>query len=98
MIDALLELASLLGPVIAALLTVPILQAIKRAASWVDNAPAALKQVLGVVIAFVLTKLGAAINTTLPTELSLFTGETLEALIASGIAFAVHAGQKARER
>lgn len=98
MVDALLELASLLGPVLAALLTVPLLQAIKRAASWVDNSPAALKQILGVVIAFVLTKLGAAINTVLPLELSLFTGETLESLIASGIAFAVHAGQKARAR
>lgn len=94
MLATLLELMTLLGPAIAGLLTVPILNAIKRLSTWVDNTPAVVKQMLAIVIAFVLTKGGELINTALPTDLALFTGESLEALIAAGIAYGVHAGRK----
>lgn len=99
--DALLELAGLLGPLIAGLLTVPIVNAIKSLVVALDRTPAAVKQVLAVVIAWGLTKLGTIadplLGVVMPDELSLFTGETTEALIAAAIAFGVHAGQRARQ-
>lgn len=97
MVDILLELLAFAGPTIAAVLTVPILNGIKRLVSLIDDAPAVVKQLLAVVIAFGLTKLGGAINVALPTELSLFTGEDVEGLVSAGIAMAIHAGQKKRD-
>ena len=94
--DMLLELASLIGPTVAGLLTVPILSGIKRLVTVIDRAPAAVKQVLAILIAFGLTKLGELAQVALPGELSLFTGSDVEALLSAAIAFGVHAGQKAR--
>lgn len=96
MVDLLLQAAELLGPLVAGLLTVPVLGALKRVAGFIDRTPAAVQQLLGVVVAYVLTQLGTALDVVLPGELSLFTGESTEVLLAAAIAFGVHAGKKAR--
>lgn len=97
MIDSALELVGALGPALAGLLTVPILQGIKSVSGFVDRSHAVVKQVAAVVIAFGLTQLGALLGVVLPAELALFDGSSTEALVAAAIAFGVHAGQKARE-
>src|SRR5690606_9287715 len=93
----LIEFLQVMGPAIAGLLTVPILQGIKSVSGWVDSRAPFVKQALGIIIAFGLTKLGALIDVALPAGLSLFDGTHVEAVIAAGIAFAVHAGRKASE-
>lgn len=95
--DILLDAAALLGPMIAGLLTVPVLQLLKRVSGLVDRSPAWLKQLLGVVIAYGITQLGAMLELVLPLDLNMFTGETVEALLAAAIAFGVHAGKRAKE-
>lgn len=92
--DILFELLSLLGPTLVALLTVPIMQGLKSAVTFLDNSPAAVKQIIVVLIAFGLTKLGEFLNLTLPGELTLFTGEDIGALLSAGLSMAIHAGKK----
>lgn len=95
--EILFQAVEALSLLIAGLLTVPVLDVLKRASSLVDRAPDVVKQGLAVTIAGALTKLGALLSVTLPTDLTLFTGSTVEALVAAAIAFGVHAGRKARE-
>lgn len=85
-------------PVLAGILTVPILQALKKASSFVDGTAPIVKQILGVVIAFILVKVGAFLNVVIPGELELFTASDVEAAVAAGIAFAIHAGKKASQK
>lgn len=92
--ELLLEFAGVLGPAAAGLVTVPALNAVKKASALIDRTPATVKQLLGLTIAFGLTKLGALTNTVLPPTLELFDGSHTEALLAAGIAFAVHAGKR----
>jgi hypothetical protein len=92
--EMLFELLSLLGPTLVALLTVPIMNGLKRFVSFIDNSHPVLKQVFVVVIAFGLTKLGEVANVALPGELSLFTGDDIGALLSAGLSMAIHAGQK----
>lgn len=96
LVDSLLELAGMAGPLIAGLLTVPLTRAITNLVAFLDRAPAPVKQLIALVIAFGLTKLGGLLQLVLPESIELFTGSTTEALIAAAIAYGVHAGQKAR--
>lgn len=93
--DVLFEFLTYVGPTVAAILTVPILDGIKRLVGLVDQAPAMLKQLLAVAIAFGLTKLGSFLEVAIPTHLELFTGSDVEALVSAAIAMAIHAGKKA---
>lgn len=95
--EMLFDLLAAVGPAIAGVLTVPILQALKSASDRLDRAPALVKQVLGVLIAFGLTTLGGLLDVTLPGDLALFSGTDVEAAVAAAIAFAVHAGRKAKD-
>ena len=96
--DTLLEYAQVVTPAIAGALTVPILQGIKHVLIPIDNAPAWLKRIIAVTIAFVLVKVGALVNVVLPTDLALIDGGHLEALAAGGVALAIHAGNNASSR
>lgn len=95
MVEFLLGLAEYVGPVVAAAATVPIVNGIKSLVSFIDRAPALVKQIVAVVVAYGLTELGALLNLALPTDLALFTGEDVEGLLSAGIAMAIHAGKKA---
>ncbi len=92
-----IDLVQYLGPLLAAWLTVPVLGWIKGWLSLLDRAPAPVQQVAALLTAFGLAKLGAWIDVFLPGELQLFTGESLEALVTAGLAFAFHAGKKAKD-
>jgi len=95
MLTLLSSLLELLGPLLVGLLTVPIMGLVKQAVGFLDSMPAAVQQIVAVLIAFGLTQLGGLANTILPEGLALFTGADIEALLSAGIAFAVHAGKKA---
>ncbi len=87
----------LLGPTVVALLTVPALGGIKRIVTFIDGWPAWAQQISAVLIAAGLAQLGALTNLVIPESFQLFTGETVEALLAAAMAFGVHAGKKTRD-
>lgn len=95
--DYVFEIVTLLAPVVVGILTVPILQGIKRVVTVVDNLPAWGKQIAAVLIAYGLAQLAAVAQTPLPETLHAFSGEQVEALVSAGIALAIHAGKKASE-
>ena len=95
-LDSALGLAQLIGPVVVGLLTVPVLGGIKKLASFIDRLPAAVQQILAVLIASGLTWVGTTMSMVLPEGFALFTGHEVEGLLAGVLALAIHAGQKAK--
>jgi len=93
-LDVLIKLAELLGPTIVALLTVPLMGVIKRLSVKVDGSPAALKQIMVVLIAAGLTLGGGYLNLALPETLSLFGEADVSALLSAAMAMGIHAGKK----
>lgn len=93
-----MELLELLGPTIVALLTVPVMSGLKFSVNVLDNLPAAAQQIVAVLIAYGLAKLGALTSLVLPDTLHLFTGETVDALLSAAMAFGIHAGKKASSK
>lgn len=87
----------MLGPVLVALATVPLLGGIKRFFSFVDDWSPYAQRAVAVIIATLLTMLGSWLSVDLPESLQLFTGETVEALVAAAMAMAIHAGNKAKQ-
>ena len=83
-----------LGPILIAALTVPIMNGLKRGVTLLDKSPALVKQIVVVLLAVGLSWLGATLNLALPAELSLFSGENVEAILAAAFAMAAHAGKK----
>lgn len=90
--ETLLEIAQTLAPIVVAILTVPTLNVVKRLAF--PDAPAWIKQIAAGLVAFGLTKLGAFLNVSLPTDVTVFTEGDVAAALAAGIAMAIHAGRK----
>ncbi len=96
--DTMLELLTMLGPTIVAILTVPLMRGIKFTVTVVDGWPPAVQQIMTVVLAFGLSKLGALTNLVFPEAFHLFGEGDAAALISAGMAFAIHAGEKARSK
>ena len=71
-LDSALGLAQLIGPVVVGLLTVPVLGGIKKLASLIDRLPAAVQQILAVLIASGLTWVGTTMSMVLPEGCALF--------------------------
>lgn len=92
----LIPLAELLGPTLVAILTVPAMAGLKQVVAWIDTLPAPVQQVLVVLISAGLTWLGSTLGLALPADLALFADADVSALIAAGMAMAIHAGKKAR--
>lgn len=93
-----MDSVEMLGPVLVAMLTVPIQAGVKRLASVMDKLPAWVQQLLTLVIAWVLTQAGSTVNPVLPEPVQLFSASDTSALISAGMAWAIHAGKKAREK
>lgn len=89
-----MELMSLLGPVVVAMLTVPVMNLLKLVSGWIDNAPSWMKQSLVMGIATGLTLLGRWLNVEFPTELVLFDEGMTQALLSGLLASWVHDGAK----
>lgn len=94
--ETLLQLLEMLGPTLVAILTVPLMGVFKRLVTFLDTLPAWAQQMITVVIAFGLTQLGAMTNMVLPEAFHLFGDADVAGLISAGMAFAIHAGQKAK--
>ena len=90
-------LLTYLGPVLVGIVTVPLWDLIKKGSDFTDNKlPAWAHQFVVALIALGLSKLGALLNTVLPTSLSLFSQSDVAALLSSAIALASKAGQQAK--
>ena len=90
-----IELFALLGPFVVAALTIPVMNGIRSAVGVINTAPALVKRLIVIVIAFGLAKLSVLAGVALPENLEGITVENLEALGAAALAFAFHAGDKA---
>lgn len=88
----------LIGSLVGAWLTVPALNLLKQWFSLVDKAPPQVKQAIAPLIAWGLTWVGAQINYILPTDLALFTADTIQVGFAAGFAYAFHTGKKLMSR
>lgn len=95
--DILLGLAETLAPLIIGMLTVPVMNTLKKAVVFVDNLSAPVQQIVVVLIAWGLTHLTSLTNVVLPESLHLVTGDHIEALLSAAIAFGIHAGKRAKE-
>jgi len=91
------ELLAMFVPVLVAALTALAVQYLKKASAFLDQAPAFLKQLAAVGIAFGLTKLGALLGLALPPSLAQLAAmpEAISALLSAALAMLIHAGWKA---
>lgn len=96
MVDLLLQLAELVGPVVIAAIVVPLYGYVKKIVVALDGLPAIIQQVLVILIAAVLTWVGAQINVALPTDLALFTEADLAAGLAGALSLILHNAAKTR--
>jgi hypothetical protein len=88
--DAALTLAlKVISPILIGLVTPYVLDAIKHASKLVDDLPAFAKQGLAIAIASLATALANLLGTDIPTELALWDGEVVKALVAGFLAIAI---------
>src|SRR5690606_25045666 len=92
--DFLLPLLSQLLPVIAGIVASVTFQYLKRGVTALDAAPAWLKQVAVVVLAAVLTWLGAALGVAIPTDVHAIDPTVWTGIISGALALAFHAIRK----
>lgn len=91
-----LEALQLVGPLLAGILTEPLLALIFRLAGVLKRLPNWGKQLAGLAVAYGLTVAGQWLNVALPTELALFTGNDVEALISAVIAYGIADRKRAK--
>ena len=92
--DLLWPLLAQLLPLIAGVLASVTFQYFKRGVSAVDAAPAWVKQIAVVVLAFALTALGKVLGIELPTDLHAIDATVWTGIISGAIALAVKAIHK----
>jgi hypothetical protein len=79
----------LLSPILIGLVTPFVLDGIKQASAVIDGLPAYAKQGLAIAIASLATALANLVGTDIPTELALWDGEVVKALVAGFLAIAI---------
>ena len=94
--DLVFSALALLGPLVVGIVTVPVFNAIKDAAGFIDGTPAWVKQILVTVVAVVLTFVGKWVGVALPGDLAVFAASDVQALLSAAVAMAIHAGTKRR--
>lgn len=98
--DAALTLAlKVISPIVIGFLTPFALDGIKRSSALVDSLPAYAKQGMAIFIAALGTALTAVVGTDIPTDLALWDGEVVKALVAGFLAIAIkqHKQLKAKQ-
>jgi len=98
--DAALTLAlKVVSPILIGFVTPFVLDGIKRASTLVDGLPAYAKQGMAFAIASLATALASLVGTDIPTELALWDGEVVKALVAGFLAIAIkqHKQLKAKQ-
>ena len=82
----------LVGPLLVAVVTVPLMGWLKRFVAKLDGAGALAKQVVVIVIAGLLTFVGQWLNVALPVDLLVFASDSahLSAALSALLAFGIH--------
>lgn len=96
--DFLITALGFLGPAIIGSLTVPVFGGIKKIAKVLDRLPSPFQQMGALGVAGGLTWLSGTLNVLLPTELVMFSPDSVSALLAAAMAFGMHAGMKAKAK
>jgi len=97
-LSLLMGLVNLAGPVLVALLVVPLYQLLKkRVLPWLDSLPAPVQRLAVLLVAALLTWLGTMLNVVLPTDLAFFAEADVSALLSAALAWCLHAWGKAKE-
>jgi len=86
----------IIGPLLVALLTFYSVDYLTRAVTWIDNLPAHLKRGIAIAIASVITLAAKGLDIVLPTDLSVWTPDTLDALYGATIAMVAKSGDTAK--
>lgn len=88
--DAALTLAlKVISPILIGFATPFVLDGIKKVSKLVDDLPAFAKQGLAIAIASLATALANLLGTDIPTDLALWDGEVVKALVAGFLAIAI---------
>jgi hypothetical protein len=82
-------------PLLQAFITMPLLDAIKRASGWVDSQSPRVKQLLVFAINAALSAFAAVLGIELP-GLAEWTSVTVTAVLGSSVSLAAHASQQAK--
>ena len=90
------DLLSILSPLIVGVITFYATDALTHAVRWIDALPAHLKRGLAVVIASLLTMGAKWLSIEIPTDLAVWTPDTIDAIVSAGLAMAVKAGNTAK--
>jgi hypothetical protein len=91
------SILEMLGPTLVGIITVPVMKLIKRFLGFMDGWPAWAQQISVVLIAGALTWIGTVLNAAIPTDLTLFTEQTIGVIGSASMALAIHAGKKAKQ-
>jgi hypothetical protein len=98
--DAAINIAlKIISPILIGVITPFALDGIKQISASVDGLPAYAKQGLAIGIASLATGLTSVIGTDLPTDLAMWDGEAVKALVAGFLAIAIkqHKQLKAKQ-
>jgi len=88
--DAAVNIAlKIISPILIGVITPFVLDGIKRGSTLVDELPPYAKQGLAIAIASLATGLSAVVNADIPTELALWDGEVVKALVSGFLAIAI---------
>lgn len=79
----------ILSPIIVGFITPFALDGIKRTVAFVDKSPSYVKQGLAIAIAALGTTLTALIGADIPTDIAMWDGEVVKALVAGFLAIAI---------
>lgn len=85
------SLIAQLLPVVAGFIATVTFQVVKHAVTALDAAPAIVKQILVVVLAALLTWLGAVLGVPLPTDIHAINPTVWTGLVAGALSLAYHA-------
>jgi hypothetical protein len=97
--NAALSLAlKIASPIIIGFVTPFALDGIKRASTRIDALPAYAKQGLAIGIATLATALSSYLGTGIPTDLALWDGEVIKALVAGFLAIAIKQHQQLKAK
>lgn len=84
------QILTLAIPVIVGVLTVPLVNLIKKASTWVDALPDAVKQLFVLLVAYAANLLSGLLGVTLPTSLGGFDSTAVGTLISAVLAYLLH--------
>lgn len=92
--DTIWQLVDMLVPVAVGMISVPLFTGIKKLVAAIDALHPNIQRLLVVAQVWLLSLAGGALNIVLPENLALFDMSTAEALVASVLAFVIHAARK----